>query len=262
MTSIFRIVALLSLLSAFAFATANVSGTIKDPSGAVVPNSFVRFELVNTNNNQCAVSGVSLGRRLVDFTANTATGAVTGTLYRTDTEISCGGFFTSRYNMTIYNKGVPNGPAKCVVVNGDFNIASPIYCTVQVGAPALPAPQFAQTNPVGSQTIVQPPGTSFGVNGSWLVTGGVIAGTGLQHKRIAMCTTAAIANGNCATTLTWAVPFADANYTASCTVDVPTNGAVIAWFDTKVAASIRLTIQNSGHSLATSATMDCIAMHD
>ena len=53
---------------------------------------------------------------------------------------------------------------------------------------------------------------------------------GEQRQRVASCTTAARANATCSTTVSWPAPLADANYTASCTLDEPSHPA-FCYFD-------------------------------
>lgn len=86
---------------------------------------------------------------------------------------------------------------------------------------------------------------------------------GEQRQRVASCTTAARANATCSTTVSWPTPLADANYTASCTLDEPSDPAFITSTSSKTAVSIIVTIENApGSSRAASGTLNCIAVHD
>ncbi|MGC2291101.1 MAG: right-handed parallel beta-helix repeat-containing protein, partial [Candidatus Acidiferrales bacterium] len=86
---------------------------------------------------------------------------------------------------------------------------------------------------------------------------------GEQRQRVASCTTAARANATCSTTVSWPAPLADANYTASCTLDEPSHPAFVTSTSSKAAASIVVTIENApSSSRGASGTLNCIAIHD
>jgi hypothetical protein len=86
---------------------------------------------------------------------------------------------------------------------------------------------------------------------------------GEQRQRVGSCTTADRANATCSTTVSWPTPLADANYTASCSLDEPSHPAFITSTSSKAAASIVVTIENApGSSRAASGTLNCIAIHD
>lgn len=88
------------------------------------------------------------------------------------------------------------------------------------------------------------------------------AGTGgMQTKRVASCTTAGAAASTCTTTVTWPAAFADANYTATCTIDNPTAVPYVLNTSSKAGASIVVTIVNLT-AVAASGTLNCGAIHD
>jgi hypothetical protein len=108
--------------------------------------------------------------------------------------------------------------------------------------------------------------TSVQVNSGLLVNAGVNnTGTGFKHVRVASCTTTAVANNFCNTTVTWPAPaFADTNYTYGCSSDG--NGA--AAYQTTSSGSktasnfVAVVINTPGNSAATSVTLNCWAYHD
>lgn len=67
-------------------------------------------------------------------------------------------------------------------------------------------------------------------------------------------------------TVTWSTPFADANYTVTCTTANNTPSALAAYVDhvlPQTAASVIATVRNSsGAALATPTVVNCIAIHD
>lgn len=167
-----RVLAILLLLSLPSFAVVNVTGNLKDATGAAVNSatSFVRFQLVNCGSNVPHTASGVIAKTTVDLHPNAA-GAIVGTL-AANAEIQCGGGTTTQYDMTVFYNGTP-GLTKRIVANADFNIAAPVYAVAQTPQPALPAPNYVQTNPVGSQAIVQPAGSALAVNGDVTVSGAV-----------------------------------------------------------------------------------------
>lgn len=85
--------------------------------------------------------------------------------------------------------------------------------------------------------------------------------TACQHKRVASCTTGAVALNNCNTTVTWNNAFADANYTATCTADQLNAIGHISHSGSKLAGSIVVSLVTDT-AVAISGTINCIAMHD
>jgi hypothetical protein len=85
-------------------------------------------------------------------------------------------------------------------------------------------------------------------------------------KRVAGCTTAATQFATCSTTVTWNTPFADTNYTVSCTGDLPTSGApIIQGMDgTGTKSGTSITVQTAALTAvaANFTTINCIAVHD
>ncbi len=94
------------------------------------------------------------------------------------------------------------------------------------------------------------------------VAGGVRPGTGLQHIRGAIgCRTAAAVGATCTSPAqSWAKPFADVNYTLTCSIDSPTGVPAI----TSVARSTaRFTITVAAlTAVEAGGSYDCIAIHD
>lgn len=93
-------------------------------------------------------------------------------------------------------------------------------------------------------------------------TGVAANGSGFKHARVSGCTTAATAGATCNVTLTWTTAFADANYTAVCSVDGSSGPAALIGFTNKLAASIQPAIIAVTANAATATTFDCIAVHD
>jgi hypothetical protein len=95
-----------------------------------------------------------------------------------------------------------------------------------------------------------------------IVSTGVGNGTGMQHTRAASCTTGALINASCDTTITWPVAFADTNYTAVATLDSPAGGLVfILSTKNKTATTIDVTLVTLT-AAASSGTINLIGMHD
>lgn len=92
---------------------------------------------------------------------------------------------------------------------------------------------------------------------------GVTAGAGLQHIRVASCTTDVTLNATCDTTVTWAVAFADANYTATATLDTPTGTGIPMVMSTsaKTTTTMVVTILDIGAG-ASGGTINVTAVHD
>lgn len=86
---------------------------------------------------------------------------------------------------------------------------------------------------------------------------------GIKHARITVTSTAATAGAYTDTTVIWASPFADANYTVSCTNNANGvgNGSAIASFYGQTAAGFTLRITNTAASV-NGGLVDCIAFHD
>jgi hypothetical protein len=84
---------------------------------------------------------------------------------------------------------------------------------------------------------------------------------GFQHIRLGSCTTAAAIGATCDSTITWNTTFADALYTMTCTIDNPTNVPYVLSTNTKLAASIKVTIA-ALTAAAASGTLNCVAVHE
>ena len=79
------------------------------------------------------------------------------------------------------------------------------------------------------------------------------------------CTTQAISNNACGTSVTWGVTFADANYGAWCSLDTQLSGggaAFIVAVTSKTTTGATMIIQNAGpNNTATQFTYWCMAIH-
>ena len=91
---------------------------------------------------------------------------------------------------------------------------------------------------------------------------GVQPGSGVQHMRGAIgCKTPATAGATCTSPpQVWVKPFADANYTLSCSVDSPTGVPVISSVS-KSAGSFAITVA-ALTAVAAGGSYDCIGIHD
>lgn len=116
---------------------------------------------------------------------------------------------------------------------------------------------------IGSATPSTVAATTLTASTSAQLNGSVLAsGTAFKHIRTTSCTTAALANNVCSTTVTWQTPaFPDANYTAVCVSE--NSAAFVAGVGTHTATNFNVNIQNSPPSAtAVSVTLDCIGVHD
>jgi Pectate lyase superfamily protein len=85
-------------------------------------------------------------------------------------------------------------------------------------------------------------------------------GSGAKHIRVLMCMP--VAGAFCDTALRWATPFADADYTLSCTLDDDRgNGQASLTYFAKTAAGATLRLSNISGPTNTGVA-NCIAMHD
>lgn len=98
-----------------------------------------------------------------------------------------------------------------------------------------------------------------------LVTAGLSAdGGGFKHIRgVTGCATAASTAATCDTTITWTTPFADANYTATCSGDGTVSGPPLSGgINSKLAASVKFRTVTATSAAAQFAAVECIAIHD
>ena len=98
-------------------------------------------------------------------------------------------------------------------------------------------------------------------SGTVLLSGS--AGANTQSKRVTGCGTGARSGATCTTTVTWNNPFADTNYTVSCTgvgviSGVPLSGGLVA----KTQASVIFQTVTATTEAAQYANVDCIALHE
>ena len=89
----------------------------------------------------------------------------------------------------------------------------------------------------------------------------VIDSAGYKSTRLASNSTAASAGALVDTTWTFTSAFADTNYTATCTIDTPTNFPYVMYTKTRAAGSVVITIASLQASAA-SGVLNCIAIHD
>lgn len=88
-------------------------------------------------------------------------------------------------------------------------------------------------------------------------------GSGLKHKRATGCTTGSTSGNTCTTTVTWTTAFADANYTAVCTLLGPATLGHLAAISTDVIAAASVKVETvTDTNAAIAGTVDCIAIHD
>jgi len=87
---------------------------------------------------------------------------------------------------------------------------------------------------------------------------------GLKHKRFGpSCKTAASTGAVCTSTYNWTTPFADANYTVTCSLTGSITGTpAMVGMRSKQPASIGVTIASMTGSSASASEVDCIAVHD
>lgn len=84
-------------------------------------------------------------------------------------------------------------------------------------------------------------------------------GSGLNHNRTPACSTAT--SDSCDARVQWAKPFADSNYTATCSLEGPRGGARAVRIASKSPDSLTVTIQGRS-ATGSDETLDCIAIHD
>jgi parallel beta-helix repeat protein len=134
----FCVMALVFLASAFSFATSSVSGNLNDLTGtAVSSRTFVRFNLRGCGGNQARVTGTAnIVPAYYDLTPTA--GLISGTLYRNDTEISCGGSVgVTWYGVVIYRDGKPGPEVAYTLSSSSFNLNS---ATPNTSSPVVASP--------------------------------------------------------------------------------------------------------------------------
>jgi hypothetical protein len=119
----------------------------------------------------------------------------------------------------------------------------------------------AQTGSGG--TVVMSSGPS--ITSPTVVTGIAADGSGFKHKRVATGSVSASTRASVA--VTWGTAFADANYTATCTMLESGAGAtsaslVVERINLFAAASVTVTVLNNDAGSARSGTLLCMAVHD
>lgn len=116
----------------------------------------------------------------------------------------------------------------------------------------------------GSPTLALLAPTSITVGWSGILTTsrGGTGSSAFKHQRV---TTGSITAGTSAVvTLTWTSPFADANYTVTCSVEdstAATASLVVVHIEAKAANTVQVRISNTSAGSLTG-TLNCIAVHD
>ena len=88
-------------------------------------------------------------------------------------------------------------------------------------------------------------------------------GTGFQHKRVPGCTTADGIGAKCKVTISWNTPFADTNYTATCSTSAGTSGTGYVMASDRTLSAIDVYVINvTSSNRFTANEVACIAVHD
>lgn len=138
--------------------------------------------------------------------------------------------------------------------NGRFAEIS-VRANAATGTNSLPGRIDLRVTPVGSDS----PQTIVSLTGSGVDSAN---GRGLKHGRAA--TGSVPATSSALVTLTWAAAFADASYTATCSVADSTAAAAalrVVHLESVTAAAVAVRVENTSIG-ALSGTLHCIAMHD
>lgn len=131
--------------------------------------------------------------------------------------------------------------------------------TVQIYGPQVAVP-YVLTDQYLNGTITAATLVSPTISAPTITSGVNNNGSGVKHVRISSCTTAASAGATCTTTITWATPFADANYTVTCSVVGATFQAHLANI-VYTASTVTPTLEAETAN-ATAGNFHCIAVHD
>lgn len=175
--------------------TSTVSGDLKTVgvTNATAPGTYVRFTLQGFGSNIPRVTGTGVIAQATYIFRPSASGVISGTIYRTDFITPSSTF----YNVCIFDQGQQFRCANYLVTASTFNLnsASPIS-----SAPSPPAPFSAVvTNPTGTQNIAQPSGTELQINGVGILAANIcvasIQTTSTAGVMIAACITALPASG-------------------------------------------------------------------
>lgn len=96
-------------------------------------------------------------------------------------------------------------------------------------------------------------------------TGGGVGFSRIPQPHFQRVTTGAVgATSSAVVTLTWTIPFTDANYTVTCDVEDSTAATAslsVLHVESKVAASVGVRVNNTSAGPLTG-TLGCIAIHD
>ncbi len=116
----------------------------------------------------------------------------------------------------------------------------------------------------GGNIVLNPGTTSGGTAGAIALNSSVSNNaSGFKHKRAAGCATGATSGNNCETTVTWGTPFADANYTATCTLFGTATLGHLAAITTSGQAAASVKVQTvTDTNAAITGVVYCIAVHD
>ena len=125
------------------------------------------------------------------------------------------------------------------------------------------------TPTMGNIISGNPPGTNFngdvGFNNSLILRSGITSSAGLQHTRSS--TGAINPKSSIAATVKWPVPFSNAFYTATCSVDggpgdANANGLRIQHIESVSPSSIVVRVFNDNPTSPALGSLYCIAIHD
>lgn len=250
----------LSRISAATIAAGN--GTAGNASGAFQAQSYTipsvaiwgtaqlrvganqNFNFASTNDGAggSADTGLSRTAAATVGVGNGGNGDVSGTLAAAGLKVAGGTTLTGQ-----------TGTGTSIVTNNGPTIA---------GTTALTAITVSSTTPVANLKV-QNCGNTCAITQPTISTG-VTSGSGFKHQRFgASCTTGASVGASCNTAVTWTVAFADANYSAVCTVNGITSGVPTQInVNSKTGAGMNISIAALTAVAAQASGFDCIAVHD
>ena len=219
--------------------TPNAAGGI-DVGTASLPFSGVRIGAAATNNIR--VTGTATGARTATLPDNT------GTLSETNLAETFSGAKTFS-DGTLLLAGSSSGTT---TLKASATASGTLTLPAATGTLARTSGDTFTSTTLTSPTINTPSFSALCNNNN----------TGCKAQRFgASCTTAAGAGSSCSTTLTWTVPFADANYTAVC-LGANALGVPLLLNGTHNAASLSVGVVAVTAAAAQFTSIDCIAIHD
>lgn len=281
-TAVFSLLLLVACVSGWMFDTTvrygnvNVTQNLRAGSGGVVgftSTADPRQNALDTGISRCGVSIICIG--------NGTQGDITGTLKTATLSLptTSNTLPASIVNDTaggvriINNAGIgwqfgsgsntflPSGFLSFAgATSGNTTIAA---ASIASGTLTLPAATDTLVGKATTDTLTNKTLTSPTVV-SPIFNTGISQGSGFKHQRFSgLCTTGAGANATCSSVLTWSSSFADANYTYICMGENNTGNIATLIGTAHVAATVTITIFNSGAGGASSFTnANCMAIHD